>query len=44
LDQVVIDFDLDRLEHGPTIPTAFGLRPWRMTAIEVPVGRVLDEQ
>lgn len=44
LDQVFVDFDLDRLQHGPTIPTAFELRTWRMTVIEVPVGRVLDEQ
>jgi hypothetical protein len=44
LDQVVVDFDLDRLQHGPTIPAAFELRTWRMTAIGVPVGRVLDEQ
>ena len=44
LNQVFVDLNLDRLQHGPTIPTAFQLRAGTMAAIEVPVGRVLDEQ
>jgi hypothetical protein len=44
LDQIFVNLDLDRLQHGPTIPTAFQLQGGRIAEIEVPVGRVLDEQ
>jgi len=44
LDQIFVNLDLDRLQHGPTIPTAFQSQGGRIAEIEVPVGRVLDEQ
>lgn len=44
LDQIFVNLDLDGLQHGPTIPTAFQLQGERIAAIDVPVGRVSDEQ